>query len=149
MPADPSATANTATPANAPAATITAAPHPEQKDSRPWKLGFWSLIVTQFQNAFNDNALKFLVIYIIVAMNFTPSQRDRLVFIVSALFAVPFILFSMTGGPLLRLTPRRKPFGAGVKRQLGSGGRKTQGSSTFPLSGFVSKRFCDHISRQG
>jgi len=31
-----------------------------------WRLGFWSLIVTQFQGAFNDNALKFLVIYLIV-----------------------------------------------------------------------------------
>ncbi len=35
-----------------------------------WRRGFWALIVTQFQNAFNDNAIKFLVIYIIVEMNF-------------------------------------------------------------------------------
>ena len=39
-----------------------------------WQRGFWSLIVTQFQTAFNDNALKFLVIYIIVAMNFPSSS---------------------------------------------------------------------------
>src|SRR6266571_1180563 len=44
--------------------------------------GFWSLVVTQFQGAFNDNAPKFLVIYLVVG----------------ALFALPFILFSMTGG---------------------------------------------------
>ena len=60
--------------------------------------GFWSLIVTQFQTGFNDNALKFLVIYIVVAMNLPQTQRDRLVPIVGALFALPFILFSMTGG---------------------------------------------------
>jgi acyl-[acyl-carrier-protein]-phospholipid O-acyltransferase / long-chain-fatty-acid--[acyl-carrier-protein] ligase len=63
-----------------------------------WKRGFWSLIVTQFQTAFNDNALKFLVIYIVVAMDFPQKQRDLLVLIVGALFALPFIFFSMTGG---------------------------------------------------
>ncbi|HKV04564.1 MAG TPA: acyl-[ACP]--phospholipid O-acyltransferase [Candidatus Acidoferrales bacterium] len=75
--------------------TNSAARPPQPRD---WRRGFWSLIVTQFQNAFNDNALKFLVIYIIVAMAFTPSQRDLLVLVVSALFALPFIFFSMTGG---------------------------------------------------
>ena len=63
-----------------------------------WQRGFWALIVTQFQNAFNDNAIKFLVIYIIVAMNFPEDQRDFLVLVVGALFALPFIFFSMTGG---------------------------------------------------
>jgi acyl-[acyl-carrier-protein]-phospholipid O-acyltransferase / long-chain-fatty-acid--[acyl-carrier-protein] ligase len=63
-----------------------------------WKLGFWSLIATQFQTAFNDNALKFLVMYIMVDMALAPSTRDRLVLLVGALFALPFILFSMTGG---------------------------------------------------
>src|SRR5246127_3756080 len=63
-----------------------------------WQRGFWALIVTQFQNAFNDNAIKFLVIYIIVAMNFPESQRDFLVLVVGALFALPFIFFSLTGG---------------------------------------------------
>ena len=65
---------------------------------RDWQRGFWSLIVTQFQTGFNDNALKFLVIYIVIAMNLPQAQRDRLVPIVGALFAIPFILFSMTGG---------------------------------------------------
>ncbi len=65
---------------------------------RGWRRGFWSLIVTQFQAAFNDNALKFLVIYIVVGMNFPQRQRDLLVLIVGALFALPFIFFSMAGG---------------------------------------------------
>src|ERR1700746_4142740 len=65
-----------------------------------WQRGFWALIVTQFQNAFNDNAIKFLVIYIIVAMNFQEQRRDFLVLVVGALFALPFIFFSMTGGYL-------------------------------------------------
>src|ERR1700677_2646148 len=76
-------------------------PHPvasHSGENRAWRLGFWSLIVTQFQNAFNDNAIKFLVIYLIVEMNFPKHVRDRFVWIVSALFAVPFVLFSLTGG---------------------------------------------------
>ncbi len=63
-----------------------------------WRAGFWSLIVTQFQTGFNDNALKFLVIYIVVSMDFPNDRRDLLVLIVGALFALPFIFFSMTGG---------------------------------------------------
>jgi len=54
--------------------------------------------VTQFQGAFNDNALKFLVIYLVVEMGLPVRERDWLVMVVGALFAVPFILFSMTGG---------------------------------------------------
>jgi acyl-[acyl-carrier-protein]-phospholipid O-acyltransferase / long-chain-fatty-acid--[acyl-carrier-protein] ligase len=65
-----------------------------------WRFGFWSLIVTQFQGAFNDNALKFLVIYLIVERNFALEVRDRLVLVVGALFALPFILFSLAGGYL-------------------------------------------------
>src|SRR6266566_6116473 len=60
--------------------------------------GFWSLVVTQFQGAFNDNALKFLVIYLVVGMSLPVRERDWLVLVVGALFALPFILFSMTGG---------------------------------------------------
>ena len=63
-----------------------------------WRLGFWSLIATQFQGAFNDNALKFLVIYLIVERDFTIEVRDRFVLLVGALFALPFIFFSLAGG---------------------------------------------------
>jgi len=63
-----------------------------------WRLGFWSLIATQFQGAFNDNALKFLVIYLIVERSFPADVRDRFVLLVGALFALPFIFFSLAGG---------------------------------------------------
>src|SRR5579863_4011457 len=63
-----------------------------------WRLGFWSLIVTQFQGAFNDNGLKFLVFYLIVERNFPSVVRDRFILLVGALFAIPFILFSLAGG---------------------------------------------------
>src|ERR1700688_4515921 len=67
--------------------------------SRPnWRSGFWSLIATQFQGAFNDNGLKFFVIFLILGTNPTDSQKDFLVFVVGNLFALPFLLFSMAGG---------------------------------------------------
>ena len=81
-----------------PPSAPSAAPSHPALDKPSWHFGFWSLIVTQFQNAFNDNAIKFLVIYLIVAMNFPHQQRDFLVLVVGALFALPFIFFSMTGG---------------------------------------------------
>jgi acyl-[acyl-carrier-protein]-phospholipid O-acyltransferase/long-chain-fatty-acid--[acyl-carrier-protein] ligase len=70
----------------------------EPQTPRHWRRGFWSLIVTQFQTGFNDNGLKYLVIYLIIGMNLPQARRDSLVPIVGALFAIPFILFSMTGG---------------------------------------------------
>src|SRR5215469_11063425 len=67
---------------------------PEKK----WRLGFGSLIVTQFQGAFNDNGLKFFVIFMILGTNPSPSETDKLVFFIGILFALPFLLFSMAGG---------------------------------------------------
>src|SRR5712664_2696097 len=65
-----------------------------------WRLGFWSLIATQFQGAFNENALKFLVIYLILAIEKDKAQRDQMELLVGVLFAAPFILFSLLGGYL-------------------------------------------------
>src|SRR5258708_9957713 len=67
---------------------------PEKK----WRLGFWSLIATQFQGAFNDNGLKFFVIFLILGTNPSASQKDLLVFVIGNLFALPCLLFSMAGG---------------------------------------------------
>ena len=63
-----------------------------------WQAGFWSLIATQFQGAFSENALKNLVILLILGMGLTEAQKNHLVPIVLVLFALPFIFFSMTGG---------------------------------------------------
>lgn len=60
--------------------------------------GFWSLITTQFQGAFSDNALKYLVIFLVIGMGLPEHERDRLVLVVGTLFSAPFILFSMAGG---------------------------------------------------
>jgi len=61
--------------------------------------GFWCLFATQFQGAFSDNVNKFLVTFLIIRQ-LPPEQRDRLVPVVGAIFALPFILFSMAGGHL-------------------------------------------------
>ena len=77
---------------------------PEEKASVS---GFWSLIVTQFEGAFNDNALKTLVLFF--GMNLALSERmhKALVPLTSALFSLPFVLFSMWGGFLAdRLSKR-------------------------------------------
>ena len=63
-----------------------------------WRRGFWSLVITQFQGAFNENGLKNLVVFLILGMAMQKADRDRLVLVVGTLFSVPFILFSMTGG---------------------------------------------------
>ena len=63
-----------------------------------WPRGFWSLVITQFQGAFNENGLKNLVVFLILGMAMQKADRDRLVLVVGTLFSVPFILFSMTGG---------------------------------------------------
>ena len=84
------ATINFRAPMNAPASSAMRA----DQDPR----GFGSLIVTQFQGVFSDNALKNLVIFLIIGMGLPPAKRDFLVPVVGALFALPFILFSMTGG---------------------------------------------------
>jgi acyl-[acyl-carrier-protein]-phospholipid O-acyltransferase/long-chain-fatty-acid--[acyl-carrier-protein] ligase len=73
---------------------------PLPSTDRGWQRGFWSLIVTQFQGAFSDNALKNLVVFLIISMGISESDRHRMGELVSALFSLPFILFSMAGGYL-------------------------------------------------
>src|SRR5579859_2245524 len=60
--------------------------------------GFWSLIATQFQGAFSDNLLKNLAIFFVLSLGLPEKTRDHYGSLVNALFAVPFILFSMSGG---------------------------------------------------
>ena len=61
--------------------------------------GFWALIAVQFQNAFSDNALKWLVSFLILEAFPDKNQRDLwFVLVVPLLFAVPFLIFSIPGG---------------------------------------------------
>ena len=58
-----------------------------------WRRGFWSLIATQLQGAFNENALKFFVIFLALSKNPTDDQKDFWVLLIGFLFAAPFVLF--------------------------------------------------------
>ena len=68
------------------------------KEANRWQRGFWSLIVTQFQGAFSDNALKTLVTFIGLGMALPEPWHRALLPVTTALFSLPFILFSMAGG---------------------------------------------------
>jgi acyl-[acyl-carrier-protein]-phospholipid O-acyltransferase/long-chain-fatty-acid--[acyl-carrier-protein] ligase len=70
----------------------------EQTEQPGWRRGFWALWVTQFQGAFSDNVFKNLVMYVTLALTLSLAQRDQLLSVIGALFALPFILFSMAGG---------------------------------------------------
>lgn len=63
-----------------------------------WRRGFWYLMATQFQTAFSDNALKNLIILLVLGSAVPQEERNTHVAMAGALFAVPFILFSMLGG---------------------------------------------------
>jgi MFS family permease len=68
-------------------------------DPRGQMFGFWALIATQFQGAFSDNALKWLVSFLVLESGVSRDQRDFLfVLVVPLVFAIPFVVFSMPGG---------------------------------------------------
>jgi acyl-[acyl-carrier-protein]-phospholipid O-acyltransferase/long-chain-fatty-acid--[acyl-carrier-protein] ligase len=62
--------------------------------------GFWSLFVTQFQGAFSDYILKTLVVFMMLGLNVPLTEKHRIGEWVTALYSLPFILFSMAGGYL-------------------------------------------------
>ncbi len=79
-------------------AEATASEGPRRQDGA-WKSSFWSLFVTQFQGAFSDNAFKFVVMFLVMA-GMSRDEKDALAPVIGAVFALPFILFSMIGGML-------------------------------------------------
>lgn len=61
--------------------------------------GFRSLMFTQFQGAFSDNALRWLVIFpVLASVVLSESDKEGFASHASLLFAVPFLLFSTVGG---------------------------------------------------
>jgi len=62
--------------------------------------GFWALILTQFQGAFSLNVLRYLLTFMVVGMTITDARRDTLVSLITVLFFIPLVVFSMAGGYL-------------------------------------------------
>jgi acyl-[acyl-carrier-protein]-phospholipid O-acyltransferase/long-chain-fatty-acid--[acyl-carrier-protein] ligase len=83
---------------------------PPVSSATGWQRGFWSLMATQFQNAFSDNALKTLISFMLLAsvvvgvgaskeeLIAAKKHKALLIAVVSAVFFAPFILFAMLGG---------------------------------------------------
>ncbi|HEY4978171.1 MAG TPA: MFS transporter [Candidatus Acidoferrum sp.] len=68
-------------------------------DPRGSLLGFWALIAAQFQGAFSDNTLKWLVSFLVLKSGVSGDQRDFLfILVVPMVFATPFLTFSIPGG---------------------------------------------------
>ena len=64
-----------------------------------WPRGFWNLMFTQFQGAFSDNALRWLVIFpVLVSVTLSDADKEGFASHASLLFALPFLLFSTVGG---------------------------------------------------
>jgi len=76
---------------------LPATPYPTPELRRSER-GFWALIATQFQGAFSDNILRNLLLAMVVGMGMDKGERDTFVSVVTFLFSMPFVLFSMTGG---------------------------------------------------
>ncbi len=69
----------------------------ETKES--WPRGFWNLMFTQFQGAFSDNALKWLVVFpVLASVVLSEADKEGFASHASQLFAIPFLLFATIGG---------------------------------------------------
>jgi acyl-[acyl-carrier-protein]-phospholipid O-acyltransferase / long-chain-fatty-acid--[acyl-carrier-protein] ligase len=96
--------------------------------------GFWALIATQFQGAFSDNILRNLLLSMIVGMNLAKTERETFVSVVTFLFSVPFLIFSMPGGWLAdRFSKRQITIWTKVM-EFGSMLLATAGLATHTLS---------------
>ncbi|HEY1662360.1 MAG TPA: MFS transporter [Verrucomicrobiae bacterium] len=71
---------------------------PTGEARQPDLRSFWLMFVVEFQNAFSDNLLRWVVTFSMIGIGMSQEKRDSLVPVVGAIFALPFILFSMAGG---------------------------------------------------
>lgn len=63
-----------------------------------WRRSFWALIITQFQGAFSLNVLRYLLTFMVMGTALSHAHTDALVSLITLLFFVPLVLFSMAGG---------------------------------------------------
>jgi acyl-[acyl-carrier-protein]-phospholipid O-acyltransferase / long-chain-fatty-acid--[acyl-carrier-protein] ligase len=70
----------------------------EQRVEQAWRHSFWALIVTQFQGAFSLNVLRYLLSFMVLGMGVDEARRNTLVSLITLLFFVALVMFSMAGG---------------------------------------------------
>src|SRR5690348_978215 len=63
-----------------------------------WRRSFWALVLVQFQGAFSLNVLRYLLTFIVVGRTISEARGNALVSLLSFLFFLPLVLFSMAGG---------------------------------------------------
>lgn len=69
------------------------------ESTKSWPRGFWNLMFTQFQGAFSDNALKWLVVFpVLASVVLSETDKEGFASHASQLFAIPFLLFATVGG---------------------------------------------------
>jgi acyl-[acyl-carrier-protein]-phospholipid O-acyltransferase / long-chain-fatty-acid--[acyl-carrier-protein] ligase len=71
---------------------------PQKPIDQKWRLSFWALIVTQFQGAFSLNVLRYLLTFMVLGAAMPHVRSDALVSLITLLFFVPLVIFSMAGG---------------------------------------------------
>jgi len=70
--------------------------------------GFASLLIAQALSVFNDNAFKYILSLVVIARATSAAEQSRLVALASAVFVLPYILFSSYAGQVAdRLSKRR------------------------------------------
>ncbi len=69
-----------------------------QSPNQNWRRSFWALIVTQFQGAFSLNVLRYLLTFMVMGKALSQANSDALVSLITLLFFVPLVIFSMAGG---------------------------------------------------
>src|SRR5215472_12569861 len=79
------------------AASAPAEPPPSSEEAS-WRPSFWALIITQFQGAFSLNVLRYLLTFMVIGLALNPARQDTLVSLITLLFFIPLVLFSMAGG---------------------------------------------------
>jgi len=104
------------------------------ESTAPRTRGFWALIATQFQGAYSDNILRNLLLSMIVGMGLANSERETFVSVVTFLFSVPFILFSMPGGWLADRYSKRQITIWTKVMEIGSMAVATIGLATHTLT---------------
>src|SRR5215469_15092213 len=70
----------------------------QQPVRKNWRRGFWALILVQFQGAFSLNVLRYLLTFMVMGATISETRGDTLLSLVSFLFFLPLVLFSMAGG---------------------------------------------------
>src|SRR5215470_5479533 len=72
---------------------------PSSQPAEPsWRRSFWALIVTQFQGAFSLNVLRYVMSFMVMGAALGRARTDALVSLITFLFFIPLVLFSMAGG---------------------------------------------------